>query len=269
MKIQRPPRGTEYSTLADVYNIAYLAWRSRWVRLGQEGIWRQARGVPIGGMYSDCAAALLLAADEEAWEEFGWPTYARTTIPRLAHLPWREVTMAIRYVDDTLLGSSLVCHTCLDELFSHIYKSAAFVKCQSGTVVNWTHFTLTTSAETGLHIWDKASGPKQVVIDHLMQKAPYRIPPCLADGSQVLRMSGLQSLFRQRCLQWKQSSLATEPIRKAVAAELTGWIIRGHPPRTMRTVASTSCPTCRSFVSEFVQRIEHDDPENWLQQLLR
>ena len=88
------------------------------IRLGDAVLW--IRALPIGGFMSKIAASLVLIQAETVWER----QPALWEIAGFRHLRgflWKEVVLSLRYVDDILLVSGMLCQPCLSSLPEIVY----------------------------------------------------------------------------------------------------------------------------------------------------
>ena len=102
----RPGR-TRHWPLHDVRHAVHFALSHTYATVGDQ-CWQQRGGVPIGGLVSDLAAALVLGAAEMTWNA----DLRRAEQLRLA--TWRDDSLVplkaqLRYVDDVIHCSRHVC----------------------------------------------------------------------------------------------------------------------------------------------------------------
>ena len=96
-------------TFEQLRSIHMLSLSQKFVSVGNL-VYRQLRGVPIGGLLSKCQTSLVLCAEEYAWE---YSNHRQVQFGLDASLLWRRQVAACRYVDDCCLISPYLCSQCL------------------------------------------------------------------------------------------------------------------------------------------------------------
>ena len=96
-------------TFEQLRAIHMLSLSQKFVSVGNL-VYRQLRGVPIGGLLSKCQTSLVLCAEEYAWE---YNKRRQVQFGLDETLLWRRQVAACRYVDDCCLLSPYLCSQCL------------------------------------------------------------------------------------------------------------------------------------------------------------
>ena len=106
------------------------------ITLGDQ-LWKQQRGVPIGGMVSKCSCSVTLGMSEQIWSE----THGKQFKGHLA---------TTRYVDDLVVLSPDTCRDCITNLLKTVYPAGVEFEAQSGC--EWLDMNLRIDAEGELVI---------------------------------------------------------------------------------------------------------------------
>lgn len=130
----------------------------------------QAKGLVIGGLLSMIAAICLLSHEEEQ--------FLQSATHRNFQLPegW-TIRDGMRYVDDLLLVSHSVCHSCLQKCLLQIY-SVGFNVNQEEREQTWTDIVFNVNPFSGDIKWT-AKNPNRPWIQSISEKAKQRRVPFL------------------------------------------------------------------------------------------
>ena len=128
-----------------------LGLAQRYVQVGADKVFKQRKGAPIGGPFSDICAALVLGMSEHFWRtseplrdlgKFG----PRGLGPQGSNQMFPEVVAQSRYVDDVISATKQLCGSCVQDMIDGMYPGLPFEA--QGTATGMT---------TGRHI---AAGPR-------------------------------------------------------------------------------------------------------------
>ena len=211
---------------ADILTVLTLALSQPTVRLGRF-LFKQVRGVPIGGHCSKAIASLVLAFDEFKWVK---NKLAQVQLGFLPDETWEfhEVAAFVRYVDDVATASKVLCDDCLLDLVDTIYTPPIKFEAAPSSKLGVPFLDIWIVPENN-DIRIRADLAEADWRDQAGKHAPakFRLKPWRGFCSFDLREArGLvaSKLVRLRTLQLPQNEL-----RKAVSAELQLWILSGYP----------------------------------------
>lgn len=91
-------------------------------------------GLPIGGFLSNVACSMALCRAEAAWASGRDALEADNFVPPGA--AWENAVACVRYVDDSLMCSCLLCRQCLLEVLGRIYP-VSFEPTEASRVQAW------------------------------------------------------------------------------------------------------------------------------------
>ena len=182
------------------------------VTLGDQ-LWKQQRGVPIGGMVSKCSCSVTLGMSEQTWSE----THGKQFKGHLA---------ATRYVDDLVVLSPDMCSGCVKNLLKSVYPSGVEFEAQSGC--EWLDMSLRIDPEGELVISAKQT-ESDWVYGRADKSGKHVLPPYLGDPSVDTRRMWCQ--VKGRAARLRQLKLRPAELYDAVKFDIATWRRAGWPYR--------------------------------------
>ena len=191
-------------------------------------VYRQRRGVPIGGLLSKCQTSLVLCAEECIWNtNIG----KQNAFGALEHLQWKQQVAACRYVDDCCLVSPYFCTSCFFACLTG--KSCVDYERQNSSCTHgdWLDMDVSCAQDT---VTINLSKQEQEWIDGLAQQPKrFRIPPFCGDNvlDAKTRISGAQARLAQIYLDNKGSVCNGNYVGlvEAIHYMMNIWNRSGHP----------------------------------------
>lgn len=210
----------------DILKVLTLALSQPTVRLGKF-LFKQVRGVPIGGHCSKAIASLVLAHDEVNWVK------NKLTQGQLGFLPdetwdFHEVAAFVRYVDDVATASKVLCDDCLVDLVDAIYTPPIKFEAAKSDKLGVPFLDVWLMPEND-DIRVRADLVEAEWRDHAGENAPskFRLKPWRGFCSFDVREA--RGLVASKLVRLKSLHLSQDELQKAVAAELQLWVLSGYP----------------------------------------
>ena len=218
---------------SDIMAVLQLALRQPLVRLGKF-LFKQVRGVPIGGHMSKTIASSVLAVEELRWcEDVAKQRACGFHVDGFRG--FGSLVAASRYVDDTALASKQVCQSCLAQVPSRIYREPIYFEPTKPIDLGhpWLDVWL---FDNGGELGIRADGVEMTWRSACGEGHPnkHRLRPYL--GPAACCVSELRSLAAGRLVRWKSLCLQEPRLREAVAAELQLWVLYGYPRAVIEDV---------------------------------
>ena len=210
----------------DILTVLTLALSQPTVRLGKF-LFKQVRGVPIGGHCSKAIASLVLAYDESNWVK---NRRAQTQLGFLPDETWffHEVAAFVRYVDDVATVSRILCDNCLLDLVDAIYTPPIKFEAAQGSQLGVPFLDVWLLPEKN-EIRVRADLAEAEWRSHAGEHAPskFRLKPWR--GVSSFDEHEARGLVASKLVRLSTLQLPIDELQRAVAAELQLWILSGYP----------------------------------------
>ena len=205
-------------TFDEVACLMAFALRWRVFRIGQI-VMRQRTGLPMGGMSSMVMSGLALSAREKDFcrEQI----FARRRRGLFSQLPWR----AVRYVDDNLYASTVLCLYCLRRVAESTYSGRLALDIEEvGSSVTFLDTHIIGTHEHP-HIEHTSRNTEQV--DALADMRVTRFLPFL--GRVQGEVGSVRGMFQGHVLRALDCSPSLDAARVALRRVVMEWLLMGYP----------------------------------------
>eukprot|EP00438_Fugacium_kawagutii_P023302 Skav226239 [mRNA] locus=scaffold1218:450682:453784:+ [translate_table: standard] len=180
-----------------------------------------AKGLVIGGLLSMIAALCLLCHEEEQF--LSGMGHQDFQLPDGWSLP--ELFLGMRYVDDLLLVSFSLCHSCLQKLVKRIY-SVDFSVNPEENEQTWTDVIFCVDPVLGTISWTARNPNRAWVLSH-GEKVKQRRVPFL--GRLQCPFGQLRGLLLSRATRLRELELPEKVQTTCMIEELQELILEGYP----------------------------------------